>query len=46
MDASKRTERNRATNTREQVARKAGVGIGTVARYNKVMNSNDEDITA
>jgi len=47
MDADLNTlekYRDRSTNTREQVARKAGVGIGTVARYNKVMNSNDEDI--
>lgn len=30
--------------TDSQVAKKAGVGVGTVARYNKVMNSNDEDL--
>lgn len=30
--------------TDAQVARKAGVGVGTVARYNKVMNSNEEDL--
>lgn len=30
--------------TDAQVARKAGVGVGTVARYNKVMNSKEEDL--
>ena len=30
--------------TDNQVAKKAGVGVGTVARYNKVMNSNEEDL--
>lgn len=30
--------------TDSQTAKKAGVGTGTVARYNKVMNSNDEDL--
>ena len=30
--------------TDNQIAKKAGVGTGTVARYNKVMNSNDEDL--
>lgn len=30
--------------TDSQTAKKAGVGIGTVARYNRVMNSDDEDI--
>ena len=28
--------------TDNQIAKKAGVGTGTVARYNKVMNSNDK----
>lgn len=28
--------------TDNQVAKKAGVGVGTVARFNKVMNSDDE----
>ena len=32
--------------TDNQIAKKVGVGVGTVARYNKVMNSADEDITA
>lgn len=30
--------------TDSQTAKKAGVGTGTVARYNKVMKSNDEDL--
>ena len=39
-------ERDRSLNTDRQTAQKAGVGVGTVARYNKVINSNDdEDIT-
>ena len=35
-------KRNRETNTDRQTAKKAGVGVGTVARYNRVMNSDDE----
>mgnify|MGYP003300339783 CR=1 FL=1 len=31
------------THTREQVAKLSGVGVGTVARYNRVMNSDDEE---
>lgn len=42
LDASKKTERDRSTNTREQRAKMAGVSTGTVARFNKVMNSDDE----
>lgn len=30
--------------TDSQTAKKAGVGIGTVARYNRVMNSDDENL--
>lgn len=40
------TRSHSQTWTDAQVARKASVGTGTVARHNKVMNSNDEDITA
>lgn len=32
------------THTREQCAKIAGVSAGTVACYNKVMNSNEEDL--
>ena len=35
MDTPK--ERDRSTNTREQVAKLSGVGVGTVARYDAVM---------
>ena len=44
MDAIEKTERDRSTNTREQIAKKAGVGTGTVARYDAVMNSSDEEL--
>lgn len=44
MDASKDSIRDRSTNTREQVAKMSGVGTGTVARYDAVMKSNDEDL--
>lgn len=36
--------RDRSTNTREQVAKMSGVGTGTVARFNKVMNSDNEEL--
>lgn len=35
---------NRNTWTDSQIAKKAGVGVGTVARYNRVMNSDDEEL--
>lgn len=41
------TDDNRSrsnTWTDSQTAKKAGVGVGTVARYNRVMNSDDEDL--
>lgn len=37
MDASLSKERDRSTNTREQVAKMSGVGTGTVARYDAIM---------
>ena len=40
MDACEKSTRDRSTNTREQVAKMSGVGTGTVARYNRVMNSD------
>ena len=40
LDTTKDNIRDRSTNTREQVAKMSGVG--TVARYNKVMNLNDK----
>lgn len=44
MDKTESDERSHTahTHTREQVAKMSGVGIGTVARYNRVMNSDDE----
>ena len=44
MDASKKTERDRSTNTREQRAKIAGVSAGTVARYDTVMNSDNKEL--
>lgn len=44
MDASLSKERDRSTNTREQVAKMSGVGVGTVARYDAVMKSDNEDL--
>lgn len=44
LEASDENNRNRSLNTDRQTAQKAGVGVGTVARYNKVMNSNDEEL--
>lgn len=32
------------THTDKEIAKMAGVGTGTVARFNKVMNSNDEEL--
>lgn len=37
-------QRDRSTNTREQVAKMSGVGAGTVARYDAVMKSDNEDL--
>lgn len=38
-------QKNRSeTWTDSQTAKKAGVGVGTVARYNRVMNSDDEEL--
>lgn len=44
LEASDENNRDRSLNTDRQTAQKAGVGVGTVARYNKVMNSNDEEL--
>lgn len=41
LEASKR---ERILNTDNQIAKKAGVGVGTVARYNKIMYSDDEEL--
>ena len=44
MDKTEIGERSHTspTHTREQVAKMSGVGVGSVARYNRVMNSDDE----
>ena len=40
LDAGRKVQqRDRSTNTREQVAKIAGVGTGTVARYDRKMQS-------
>ena len=44
LQASDENNRDRSLNTDRQTAQKAGVSAGTVARYNKVMNSNEEDL--
>lgn len=41
MDGSQKSHTS-PSHTREQVAKMPGVGTGTVARYDTVMNSNDE----
>jgi hypothetical protein len=46
MDGSKaiKTSHTAPTHTREQIAKLAGVGTGTVSRYEKVMKSDDEEL--
>lgn len=39
-----RSNDRKDTWTDSQTAKKAGVGVGTVARYNRVMNSDDENV--
>ena len=39
-----KNESDKSLYTRQQVAKKANVGTGTIARYDKVMKSNDEKI--
>lgn len=39
MDTTKDNIRDRSTNTCEQVAKMSGVGTGTVARYDRKMQS-------
>lgn len=36
--------RDRSTNTREQIAKMAGVAAGTVARYDAIMKTDNEDL--
>lgn len=44
LDANETKTRDRSTNTREQIAKMSGVGTGTVARYDAVMKSDDEEL--
>lgn len=44
MDACEKSTRDRSTNTREQVAKMSGVGTGTVARYDAIMKTDDEEL--
>lgn len=37
-------DKNTSNYTRQQIATKAKVGLGTIARYDKVMNSGNEDV--
>ena len=37
-------DRDYSTNTRQQVAKMSGVGAGTVARYDAIMKTDDEDL--
>lgn len=42
--AEKAIRNNRETNTREQLAKLAGVGTGTIARYETVLKSENQDL--
>lgn len=44
LDAKQKVERDRSTNTREQIAKMAGVAAGTVARYDAIMKTDNEDL--
>lgn len=48
MDGSKKDEVSKShtlpTHTREQIAKMSGVGTGTVARYDTVMKSDNEEL--
>jgi hypothetical protein len=44
LEGTESQDSNRKKFTDNQVAKKAGVGVGTVARYNKVMKSDDEEL--
>lgn len=41
---AKQNERDRSTNTREQLAKMSGVGTGTVARYQAIMKTDNEEL--
>lgn len=42
LTSSPNGEKVKSTHTDKELAKMAGVGAGTVARFNKVMNSDDE----
>lgn len=47
MDGTRNDEKKShtsPTHTCEELAKMAGVGTGTIARFNRVMNSDDEDL--
>ena len=44
LQMEKNEDESRKIHTDKELAKMAGVGTGTVARYNKVMNSNDEEL--
>lgn len=44
LEASDGNNRDRSLNTDRQTAQKAGVGVGTVARYDAVMKSDNEEL--
>ena len=41
---ARRNERNRSTNTREQLAKMSGVGVGTAGRYQAIMKTDNEEL--
>ena len=44
MECNEKIKERSETWTDSQIAQKAGVGTGSVARYNKIMNSDDEEL--
>lgn len=44
LQMEKNENKPKIIHTDKEIAKMAGVGTGTVARFNKVMNSDDEDI--
>lgn len=44
LTSSPNGEKVKSTHTDKELAKMAGVGTGTVARFNKVMNSDDEEL--
>ena len=44
LECNEETRMRSETWTDNQIAKKAGVGVGSVARYNKVMNSDEINI--